>query len=332
MDMDLEGLSRWMKERNLKGHWEHQEWSQTVKPHLWKGKDVLEALNRAGELITTGEAGRRTIQMRNPGLAAGMTNTVHISVQLVKPGEIAAAHRHTAAAIRFIIKGTSNAYTIVEGERFPMLEGDFITTPNWTWHDHFNNSDEPVMWLDGLDVRLVTHFGAMIQENFKNEQQPVERPDQFSSKVFGHARPTWVKNSFRSPPYRYPWEETKATLEALKETVGDPCDGVLLEYSNPQTGGPTLPTFSCRIQLLRPKEKTRTHRHTSTTVYYAFRGRGITNVSSNEFNWDQTDIFVVPSWQWHSHANTAGKDAILFSITDQPASEALGLYREETAG
>jgi gentisate 1,2-dioxygenase len=159
MEMDLEGLSRWMKERNLKGHWEHQEWSQTVKPHLWKGKDVLEALNRAGELITTGEAGRRTIQMRNPGLAAGMTNTVHISVQLVKPGEIAAAHRHTAAAIRFIVKGTPNAYTIVEGERFPMLEGDFITTPNWTWHDHFNNSDEPVMWLDGLDVRLVTHFG-----------------------------------------------------------------------------------------------------------------------------------------------------------------------------
>ena len=121
-------------------------------------------------------------------------------------------------------------------------------------------------------------------------------------------------------------------MEALKENVGDPCDGVLLEYSNPQTGGPTLPTFSCRIQLLRPKEKTRTHRHTSTTVYYAFRGRGISKVSSNEFNWDQTDIFVVPSWQWHSHANTAGEDAILFSITDQPASEALGLYREETAG
>ena len=195
--MDLQDLSQWMKERNLKGHWEHSEWSQTVKPYLWKGKDIFDALNQAGDLITTGEAGRRTIQMRNPGLAAGMTNTVHISVQLVKPGEVAAAHRHTAAAIRFIVKGTPNAYTIVEGERFPMFEGDFITTPNWTWHDHFNGSDEPVMWLDGLDVRLVTHFGAMIQENFKKDQQPVERPDNFSSKVFGHARPTWIKNSFQ---------------------------------------------------------------------------------------------------------------------------------------
>ena len=65
--MDLQDLSQWMKERNLKGHWEHSEWSQTVKPYLWKGKEIFEALNLAGELITTGEAGRRTIQMRNPG-------------------------------------------------------------------------------------------------------------------------------------------------------------------------------------------------------------------------------------------------------------------------
>ena len=143
--MDLQGLNQWLAERNLKGHWDHQPWSQTVRPHLWKGRDILEGLNRAGELITTEEAGRRTIQLKNPGLAAGMTNTIHLSVQLVKPGEIAAAHRHTAAAIRFVIKGTTNAYTIVEGERFPMREGDLITTPNWTWHDHFNGSDEPVI-------------------------------------------------------------------------------------------------------------------------------------------------------------------------------------------
>ena len=98
--MDLQELSQWMKERNLKGHWEHSEWSQSVKPYLWKGEEIMQALNWSGELITTGEAGRRTIQMRNPGLSAGMTNTVHISVQLVKPGEVAAAHRHTAAAIQ----------------------------------------------------------------------------------------------------------------------------------------------------------------------------------------------------------------------------------------
>ena len=327
--MDLQELSQWMKDRNLRGHWEHSEWAQTVKPFLWKGDEIMQALNWAGELITTGEAGRRTIQMRNPGLVAGMTNTAHVSVQLVRPGEIAAAHRHTAAAIRFIIKGTPNAYTIVEGERFPMFEGDFITTPNWTWHDHFNNSTEPVMWLDGLDVRLVTHFGAMIQENFSKPQQPIEKAENFSSKIFSHARPTWIKNSFQAPPYRYSWEETRATLDALKESAGDPYDGVILEYANPVDGSHTLPTCSCSIQLLRPRERTKTHRHTSTTVYYAFRGQGMTKVSANEFNWAKGDIFVVPSWQWHSHENTTTEDAILFSINDRPSTEALGLYREQ---
>jgi 1-hydroxy-2-naphthoate dioxygenase len=327
--MDLQGLNEWLAERNLKGHWDHKPWSQTVKPYLWKGKEILEGLNWAGELITTDEAGRRTIQLRNPGLQAGMTNTIHISVQLVRPGEIAAAHRHTAAAIRFVIKGTPNAYTVVEGERFPMQEGDLITTPNWTWHDHFNRATGPVMWLDGLDVRLVTHLGAMIQENFRHSQQPVEKPESYSAKVFSHTRPTWIKNSFVAPPYRYPWEETYANLQALKESAGDPFDGILLEYANPHNGGPTLPTFSCMIQLLRPNEKTRTHRHTSTTVYQAFRGQGITTVGSEELRWQQTDIFVAPAWQWHSHENTTGEDAILFSITDRPAAEALGLYREE---
>ena len=123
--MDLQELSQWMKARNLKGHWEHSEWSQSVKPYLWKGDEIMQALNWSGELITTGEAGRRTIQMRNPGLSAGMTNTVHISVQLVKPGEVAAAHRHTAAAVRFIVKGTPNAYTDRRGRTFPDVRGRF---------------------------------------------------------------------------------------------------------------------------------------------------------------------------------------------------------------
>jgi gentisate 1,2-dioxygenase len=107
---------------------------------------------------------------------------------------------------------------------------------------------------------------------------------------------------------------------------------VLLEYANPVDGGHTLPTCSCAIQLLRPGEKTKSHRHTSTTVYYAFRGRGMTKVSANEFNWGKGDIFVVPSWQWHSHENMAGEDAILFSISDRPSTAALGLYREEAEG
>ena len=42
-----------------------------------------------------------------------------------------------------------------EGERFSMEEGDLILTPNWSWHDHFNGSKQPIIWLEGLDGPLI---------------------------------------------------------------------------------------------------------------------------------------------------------------------------------
>ena len=327
--MQMSDLDQWLKERNLNGHWNRQPGLPKVEPYLWKWADIHEGLQTAGEVVPMDKTGRRTIQMRNPSLPAGMTHTIHISVQLVKPGEIARAHRHVAGAIRYVIKGAPNAFTIVEGERFAMEEGDLITTPNWTWHDHFNGSNEPVMWLDGLDVRLVGYLGAQFQQNYVKEQQPIEKPDGYSSKIVGRARPNWIKTTHATPPFRYQWKETYATLSALKESDGNPYDGILLEYVNPFTGGSTLPTYSCEIQLLRPTEKTRAHRHTSTVVYQAFRGEGVTAIDGQRYEWGQGDIFVVPPWRSHSHENRTSADAILFSITDRPSAAVLGLYREE---
>ncbi|MCH8055082.1 MAG: cupin domain-containing protein [Deltaproteobacteria bacterium] len=327
--MQVSDLDRWLAERNLNGHWNRQARIPRIRPYLWKWADIYEGLQRAGELVPMDQTGRRTIQLRNPSLPGGMTHTIHLSVQMVKPGEIARAHRHVAGAIRYVIKGSPHGCTIVEGERFTMEEGDLITTPNWTWHDHYNGSDEPIIWLDGLDVRLVSYFGAQFQENFVQDQQPVEKPDGYSSKILGKARPTWMKRSFSTPPFRYRWQETYGTLLTLKESEGDPFDGVRLEYVNPFNGGPTLPTYSCEVQLLRPEEKTRSHRHTSTTVYHAIRGEGVTVVGEERLQWSQGDIFVVPPWYWHSHENRLDQDVILFSINDWPTMKALGLYREE---
>jgi gentisate 1,2-dioxygenase len=38
-------------------------------------------------------------------------------------------------------------------------------------------------------------------------------------------------------------------------------------------------------------------------------------------------VFVVPSWMKHSHR--ASKETVLFSISDRPAQEALGIWREK---
>lgn len=323
-------LDQWLAERHLAGHWNGMGRGPEFKPYLWKWNDIYTGLMKATEVVPMDQTGRRTVQLRNPSLGDRMSNTIHMSIQCVLPGEVARAHHHNAAAIRFVLKGKQGAYTVVEGEPFPMREGDLVTTPNWTYHDHYNDSDEPMMWLDGLDVRLAG-IGKMLGEEFGQDQQPIVRPEGYSVRTMGGARPTWTQSEHPTPPFRYAWEETYATLMALKarETEGDPYDGLRLLYTHPLNGGPTLPSFACELQLLLPNQTTADHRHISTTIYQVFRGEGTTVVDGERLEWTQGDIFVVPPWNWHHHENRLGQDAILFSMNDWPALKAIGLYREE---
>ena len=111
----------------------------------------------------------------------------------------------------------------------------------------------------------------------------------------------------------------------MREQPGSPVDGIMLEYQHPQTGGAVLPTMACYLQLIRPGEKLHAHRHTGSAVYYVERGNGETIIDGERFVWGQGDVFVVPPWSLHEHANTAGEDAILFSIQDTPVLQKLGL-------
>ena len=46
-----------------------------------------------------------------------------------------------------------------------MYPGDLVLTPNWCWHDHANDTDAPMMWLDGLDTPLVRMLEAGFYES-----------------------------------------------------------------------------------------------------------------------------------------------------------------------
>jgi len=122
------------------------------------------------------------------------------------------------------------------------------------------------------------------------------------------------------PPRAY---STEVTTRSQDKRVAQ-------NFVNPTTGGSTLPTMSCQIQMLRPKEKTKAHRHTSTSIYHAFRGSGTTMINDEPFQWQKGDTFIVPLWSWHEHANASSIDeAILFSMHDEPILRAFGLYKEE---
>ena len=92
---------------------------------------------RAAELVGTAQAERRVLRLTNPNLPGIASNTLVANIQIVMPGEIARAHRHSGAALRLIIEG-QGGYTVVNGERVPMAPGDLVLTLNWSWHDHVN--------------------------------------------------------------------------------------------------------------------------------------------------------------------------------------------------
>jgi gentisate 1,2-dioxygenase len=304
--------------------------------YMWRWSLLKSIVEESGEAVPVGEE-RRALQLFNPGLAGrwATTNNLIAAVQVLLPGEVARAHRHTPTAIRFIIEGTG-AYTAVDGERVYMAPGDLILTPSWAWHDHGNETRERVVWMDGLDIPLIQSLEAMFFQFYTARQVPATRPANASQQLHGHTHlsPTWVKEKPQSSPLLlYSWDRTWEALNALRRHEGSAFDGIALEYRHPQTGGPVLPTMSCWAQLLRPGETTKAHRHTGSAVYHIVQGEGATIIDGQRFIWSKGDIIALPPWALHEHANgSETEDAVLFSIQDTPVLHALGLYYEETLG
>jgi gentisate 1,2-dioxygenase len=301
-------------------------------PYLWKYQDFRPLLFKAAEMVPIELAERRVLVMANPGITSDWqaTSTLLANLQIILPGEVARSHRHSASALRLVIEGTG-AYTAVDGERSFMEPGDFVTTPNWTWHDHGNDGDQAMIWLDGLDVPLVQTTEAMFYEVYEAEQYPIVNPDDMSIRLYGGGplKPTWVKhNQYFSPLLNYKFATTYETLKAMAEqTDGSPHDGISVEYTNPMTGGPALATISCFASLLAPGLHTKAHRHTGGTICHVVKGKGHSVIQGKVFRWDEKDTFVVPSWHWHEHH--AESEAVLFSYSDSAVITPLGLYREE---
>src|ERR1043166_9258294 len=156
-------------------------------PALWRYAVVRKHLLDSGSLITAKEAERRVLGLENPALpgASSITHTLYAGLQLILPGETAPSHRHSQSALRFVVEG-AGAYTAVDGERTTMHPGDFIITPSWTFHDHGNPGSDPVVWMDGLDIRIVELFAAQFHEVYPEEVQPVVRSEGAATARFGH--------------------------------------------------------------------------------------------------------------------------------------------------
>jgi len=305
-------------------------------PALWRYREVKPFLMQSGELITAEEAVRRVLILENPGLPgqSAITQSLYAGLQLILPGEVAPSHRHVQSALRFVIDG-KGAYTTVEGERTTMHPGDFIITPSWTWHDHGHEGSDPVVWLDGLDIPMVRFLDAGFAENDSRRSQAVARAEGTSLARYGHnMAPVRHEAPFgaTSPIFSYPYERSREALERLeRDAPVDDWDGVKLRYLNPLTGGSPMPTMATFMQKLPAGFSGKPWRQTDGAVYSVVEGTGEALIEAGDQTWrfafGPRDHFVVPSW--HTARLSSAEGCVLFSFSDRPVHQALGLHHEE---
>ena len=255
---ELAKLSRDLKALNAKPLWERTARmgpGSPAVPTIWRYRDMRPQLLRSIELITAKEAERRVFMLENPGLPGTgyITNSLYCGLQVIKPGEIAPAHRHTPNALRFIIEG-EGAYSTVEGERVPMHPGDFVLTPGWTWHDHGHLGSEPVIWLDALDNPFGQFFGAIFRENYPGETHPVSQVEGAAAARYGsNLMPVEYRPQRRASPLLvYPYDRTREALDRVARNAPlHPAHGARCVTPTRSTAAMFTPRWPCSFNGCR---------------------------------------------------------------------------------
>jgi len=317
------------------GEWFPAEPRASAVPHRWRYADIRAVVLDAATAVSTADAERRVLVLENPGLAGRRlaTDSLYAGLQLIMPGEFARAHRHTAAALRLILEG-KNTYTAVAGERCYMHRGDFIVTPPWSWHEHRNEGNEPAIWLDVLDVPLIRFLGAGFSEHYTEIEHPVAAPAGDSRLRYGHGLVPvgFERDRGASPVFAYPFDYAFEALDHLRANGDwDTHHGIKMQYIDPTTGGPAIPTISTFLQLVPAGLTTAPYRSTASTIVTAVRGRGRVTIGrgadATSFDYERNDVWAVPSWQ---HVSVAADDeSVLFAASDEAVHRKLGVWREE---
>jgi gentisate 1,2-dioxygenase len=308
-------------------------------PHVWRWPALLSVAARAGELVPVGRGGeRRAIALANPGLGGRpfATPTLWAAIQYLNARESAPSHRHSQNAFRFVVSG-SGVSTVVNGDVVPMSRGDFLPQAGWNWHSHINESDEPMAWIDGLDIPLQYHVDSTFFEPGRDVAEPlvpdeIERPSR-SERLWGAAglQPlSKLGPSPTTPLLVYRWATTNAALNAQLEMEAEGAAATVsqghaaVRYTNPTNGGDVLPTIRAEFHRLAPGASTLPGREVGSSVFQVFHGDGTVGVGDLSWTVATGDLFVVPSWlSVTATASSAGLD--LFRFSDSPILEALNL-------
>jgi gentisate 1,2-dioxygenase len=229
-----------------------------------------------------------------------------------------------------------------------MNRGDFLPQAGWNFHAHHNATDEPMAWIDGLDIPFQLATEAQFFEFGRDEISAEERITPTlsrSEQVWGHPglRPLGVTHqSSGSPLLAYKWEHTDRALDDQLELEATGHPGTVepghaaVRFANPVDGTDVLSTLRAEFHRVVRGVETAPVRATGSSVYQVFDGSGRVTVGDHSWTATRGDLFVVPSWQpvsVRSEAGTTDSDSgalDLFCFSDAPILEALRLHRTQT--
>jgi gentisate 1,2-dioxygenase len=318
-------------------------------PCLWRWNDYGSYLERLAEIAREADvspiefADRQSILLTNPGLGGRLqiTTTMRTAISVYVPRDKAPAHVHSANASRTILTD-HGGYTNVEGERCECRRGDIIWTPNGTWHDHGNDSETPVIWIDMLDWPLLEYLdAAWVDLDYATafdgaSIQSTRHADGYSSRLYGSGglKPDFVSHQRGwghnpTPMVHFRGADVREALDGLRNEEGDPYEGIVMQFVNPLTGQSVYPTMDYRAQLLRPGEQTRFKRETSNVFVIVMEGVGYSEVGGQRFDWQRNDVMVMPNFLWRRHVNTGQSDALLYTVSDAALMRSIGQYRAQ---
>jgi gentisate 1,2-dioxygenase len=311
-------------------------------PHVWKWSDLYPLAKAAGDLVPVGRGGeRRAIGLANPGLggATYICPTLWCAIQYLGPRETAPEHRHSQNAFRFVVEG-EGVWTVVNGDPVRMSRGDFLLTPGWNFHGHHNDTDQPMAWLDGLDIPF------SYQNDVGFFEFGSERVTDYATPNFSRSERLWahpglrplsgLQNTVASPIGAYRWQHTDEALtqQLLLEEEGHPATveqgHAAVRYVNPTTGGDVMPTIRAEFHRLRQGIETAIRREVGSSVFQVFEGRGSVVLGGITHRVEKGDIFVIPSWVTSSLQAETQFD--LFRFSDAPIIERLNFDRTMVEG
>ena len=303
-----------------------------ARPHVWRYDVVRPLLLEAGGIVTAEEAERRVLVLENPGLPgqSRITSSMYAGIQLIMPGETARTHRHTTSALRVVLE-SEGGFTTVAGGRINMERGDFLTTPNWAYHDHGNDGAKPVIWVDGLDIPLVNFLEAGFSDHPDEKRQRLDRSGGGWRAQHGSGLAplrSGIGSDAANPIFSYPYRQSRDALLDLAGAEGpDPHIGTALRYVNPRDGGWAMQTMAAWLTHLAPGFETAPLRSTDGQTFVVLEGEVEAKIGDETLKAGPNDVLVAPAWVWRQFS--AAREAVMFAFSDRSAQEKLGLWREE---